>query len=186
MKKVIGEKIKKIRMENNLKQQEFAKKVDITQASLSAYETGKKMPSIDVLIKISEFFGKSMDYLCKDCDYINQEVKNSTSRNENISCDWLTGNNNVRIKKMYTSDIITLLTELDILKKVDVEKIDNDSNEEYIFKIITNGEQAAHVYSFIEEWKKVQASLKTMDNAEMKERFYELWIKDKLEHYKNI
>ena len=124
----------------------------------TGYVKGQSSPTIEPLIKISQ-----------KC---------------NVTIDWLTGN--ITTKSLYTSDIITLLAESDFLKKLDAEKNDEESNAEYTFTITTKGEQAGHVYDFIEEWKKVQESLKTMDNAEMRERFYELWLKDKLEHYKNL
>ena len=85
MKKMIGEKIKKLRIANNLNQKELAEKLNITQASLSTYETGIKLPSLDTLKKISEYFGKSLDDLYKDYDSINQEVKNSASKNEKLT-----------------------------------------------------------------------------------------------------
>lgn len=37
----------------NMTQIEFAKKLNVTQAALCAYESGKRQPSIDVLIKLA-------------------------------------------------------------------------------------------------------------------------------------
>ena len=64
MKNNIGDKIKKLRLEKNLSQVELSEKLNITQASLSAYERKTKLPSLDVLIKICNFFETSLDWLC--------------------------------------------------------------------------------------------------------------------------
>ncbi len=37
----------------NMTQIEFVKKLNVTQAALCAYESGKRQPSIDVLIKLA-------------------------------------------------------------------------------------------------------------------------------------
>ena len=46
--------IKKKRMENKLSQHKFAKLVGISQPFLNEIESGKKSPSIEVLMKICE------------------------------------------------------------------------------------------------------------------------------------
>lgn len=52
----IGKGIQKIRKEKGLTQGELAKKIGITQTSLSQIETGTKNPKMGTLEKISEFF----------------------------------------------------------------------------------------------------------------------------------
>lgn len=51
--KTLGEKIKKIRLENNLTQDEFAKLFNLNLANISAYENDISKPTIYTLIKIS-------------------------------------------------------------------------------------------------------------------------------------
>ncbi len=63
--KNVGEKIRKIRKENNLTQTEFAKLFGITQDKLSKYETGLVGVPIEVLLKISEKFKISLNWLLK-------------------------------------------------------------------------------------------------------------------------
>lgn len=57
------EKLKEIRTQKGMTQQEVAKKLNITQATYSGYESGKYEPSIDILISISKLFKVSIDYL---------------------------------------------------------------------------------------------------------------------------
>lgn len=58
-----GRKLRKLRKDNNLTQKQLADKLEITKATVSAYETNTKYPSIEVLIKISNIFNVSSDYL---------------------------------------------------------------------------------------------------------------------------
>ena len=58
-----GARLRKLRKESELTQQQLADKLDVTKASISAYETNAKYPSIEVLIKIAGTFHVSADYL---------------------------------------------------------------------------------------------------------------------------
>ena len=50
-------------MQNDYTQAQLAKKLGITKSVISAYETGLRMPSYDILIGISKIFNVSTDYL---------------------------------------------------------------------------------------------------------------------------
>lgn len=58
-----GERLKHLRLSKNLKQSELAELLGLTKSVISAYEIGLRMPSYDVLIKISRIFNVSTDYL---------------------------------------------------------------------------------------------------------------------------
>lgn len=59
----LGSKIKSLRKERNLSQDELAEKINIDGRQISRYENDKMNPSIDVLIKLAEAFNISVDYL---------------------------------------------------------------------------------------------------------------------------
>ena len=61
--KRIGDKIKKYRTDLGMTQQDFASRLGVTGVSVSAYENGTRTPSFDVLIRIADLFGVSVDYL---------------------------------------------------------------------------------------------------------------------------
>jgi len=61
---IIGERIKQLRTKSKLNQQNFAEAIGVTQSTLSSYENGNVIPSIDILIKTSKQFNVSMDWLC--------------------------------------------------------------------------------------------------------------------------
>ena len=56
-------KLKTLREQNNLTQRAFAEKLDVTHGAIGMWETGKRDPDIETLIKMSDFFGVSIDYL---------------------------------------------------------------------------------------------------------------------------
>ena len=58
-----GEKLRELRLENGLTQQQLANKIGLVKGSISAYEQSTKYPSIEVLIKLCTFFNVSADYL---------------------------------------------------------------------------------------------------------------------------
>lgn len=61
-------RIKDLREDMNLRQVDVAQKTGIDQRTLSNYETGKTNPDSYAIIKLSEFYGVSCDYLLGVCD----------------------------------------------------------------------------------------------------------------------
>lgn len=55
--------LKQIRKERNLTQLKVAMDLNISREALSHYENGKREPSIELLIKMSEYFDVSIDFL---------------------------------------------------------------------------------------------------------------------------
>lgn len=55
--------LKIIRKTRNLNQQRVALDLNISREALSYYENGKREPSFDLLIKMSEYFSVSIDFL---------------------------------------------------------------------------------------------------------------------------
>ena len=63
-----GEKIKKLRTENGLTQEQLADKLYVTRTAVSKWETGRGLPAIDTLKEMAELFGVSLDSLISDED----------------------------------------------------------------------------------------------------------------------
>ena len=59
----LGERIKQLRIEQNLTQEEMAQKLNISKSAISLYETNTREPSISVLISLAKLFDVSADYL---------------------------------------------------------------------------------------------------------------------------
>ncbi|MDO4545174.1 MAG: helix-turn-helix transcriptional regulator [Bacillota bacterium] len=58
-----GVRLKTLRVQNGLTQLQLSQKLGLTKSVISAYETGLRLPSYDVLIAISRIFKVSTDYL---------------------------------------------------------------------------------------------------------------------------
>lgn len=68
-----GDILKKLRQDNNLTQEELAKKINNSRSNIANYENGKNMPSVEVLERLSEIFNVSTDYLLGKSDIRNPE-----------------------------------------------------------------------------------------------------------------
>lgn len=59
----IGQRLKDLRKQHKLTQQQVADRVWVSKAIISSYELGTRAPSYEVLIKLSKLFGVTTDYL---------------------------------------------------------------------------------------------------------------------------
>ena len=57
--------LKKIRLERGINQLKVAMDLSISREALSHYETGKRSPDIQMLLRLSDYFGVSIDYLIR-------------------------------------------------------------------------------------------------------------------------
>jgi transcriptional regulator with XRE-family HTH domain len=55
--------LKKVRKQKKLNQLKVALDLNISREALSHYENGKRSPDLEMLRKLSEYFGVSIDYL---------------------------------------------------------------------------------------------------------------------------
>lgn len=58
-----GEKLRALRLAENMTQGDVGMRVGVTKSMISAYETGLKQPSYEVLIKLAKTFKVSTDYI---------------------------------------------------------------------------------------------------------------------------
>ncbi|MDE6880295.1 MAG: helix-turn-helix domain-containing protein [Oscillospiraceae bacterium] len=59
----IDERIRALRKENDLTQEEAAKLCEISNMSYCRYERGEREPSASILWRMADLFGVSIDYL---------------------------------------------------------------------------------------------------------------------------
>ena len=75
MKNVIGENIKRLRKQQEIKQAVLASKLNIGRQTLSAYERGVTLPDVLALIEIADYFGVSLDELTGRSELIIRDEK---------------------------------------------------------------------------------------------------------------
>ena len=61
--------LRKIRKKKGYSQLKVAMDLNISREALSYYENGKRSPDIKMLIRLSEYFGVSIDYLITGKDF---------------------------------------------------------------------------------------------------------------------
>ena len=61
----LAEKIAALRKQQGWSQETFAEKMDVTRQAVSKWESAQSVPDIDKLVKISNLFGVTTDYLLK-------------------------------------------------------------------------------------------------------------------------
>lgn len=64
----VGKRLKQLREELNMTQKELADKLGISRAAVGLYEQGKRNVDNDTLLKLSEIFNVSADYLLGNTD----------------------------------------------------------------------------------------------------------------------
>lgn len=59
----INQRIRELRSEKNLSQEELSKILNVSRAAISHYESGKRVPDMEIQKKLSSYFNVSLDYL---------------------------------------------------------------------------------------------------------------------------
>ena len=59
----MSNRIKELRNEKRITQLQLSIELDVTQETISAYEHDRHLPSLSALMKMSEIFDASMDYI---------------------------------------------------------------------------------------------------------------------------
>ncbi len=61
--KIFGERLKSLRQEKNIGQNLLAKELQLSNASISYWETGKQIPTAEAVFKLARYFEVTSDYL---------------------------------------------------------------------------------------------------------------------------
>ena len=60
---ILGYRLRELRKENKLSQERLGKILGVSKVSVSGYESGNRIPSLEILDKILNYFDVSADYL---------------------------------------------------------------------------------------------------------------------------
>ena len=130
----LGEKIKNIRITNNLKQSELAKMLFVSEKTISSWENNRTVPDLNMIYKISDYFKKSFYCLINDeldTENTNEiEIKLKVNEEEYSRILNIIKNNSVNKRNVNQMDTYYTLTN----KKLNQEwlRIRNE-NGKYIF-----------------------------------------------------
>ena len=67
---LFGKRLKKLRIDAGLTQQQLGEKINVTKACICSYESGSRMASIETLIDIANLFKVDLDYLIGTDNYV--------------------------------------------------------------------------------------------------------------------
>ena len=89
---MFSDNLKSVREKSGISQAALAKVLNVSQGTIGNWETGKRVPDIDMLKQISHYFGISVDYLIDNTDYPYivtatemEELKNPNVISKNIA-----------------------------------------------------------------------------------------------------
>lgn len=68
LRQIIGENLTELRKKNKLTQAELADKLNYSDKSISKWEKGSTLPDIEMLYKLAEMYGVTIDYLVREGD----------------------------------------------------------------------------------------------------------------------
>lgn len=82
-------RLRELRKEKKLTQEELGSKINVTKVSVSGYENGNRNPDTETLQKLADYFNVSTDYLLGRTDNPYDRETTHTIRKEDLSSDSL-------------------------------------------------------------------------------------------------
>lgn len=73
MDNILGERLKKLRMQKEKLQKDIANYLSITTSAYGYYERGERQPNPEMLLKLAEYFNVTTDYLLGRTDIPNND-----------------------------------------------------------------------------------------------------------------
>ena len=70
----IAQKIKKLRAKRNITHYDLAKAIGVSRTCISNWEKGIRIPESENILKMSEYFSVTVDYLCGRCSDTNTVI----------------------------------------------------------------------------------------------------------------
>ncbi len=58
-----GERLKELRIEKGISQEQLAKNLNLTHGAICLWENNQRIPKLDALILLAKYFNVSLDYI---------------------------------------------------------------------------------------------------------------------------
>ncbi len=97
-------RIKELRELYKLNQEDLANKLNVSKGLISLYEQEKRKPSLEILIKLSEIFNVSIDYLLgrtNTPNIMDKPIQIAASTKDNIDISELDSEDKKTIENLY-------------------------------------------------------------------------------------
>ena len=147
---LFNEKLKMLRKESGLTQEELAEKLNVSRQAITKWESGDGIPDIENLKQISILFGTTIDELVKEDQVVNIEKKKQYSFAKELDINH-TKHFDINIGKIFELNIMPNGEE-----KVRVEVLSNEEDElEEAFRV-----------SFDDLYNKLDIDIKNIEQVE--------------------
>lgn len=124
---MIGKRIKSLRIAKNLLQTDLAEQLNLSQQTISLYESDKRQPDYQTLQNIADFFNVSVDYLLGRTNIQNHEGLPIMESSEEYYVD----NEIIKeINNLSPESQEDLEAYIKLLKLRDMQKRNNENNDE--------------------------------------------------------
>lgn len=113
-----SERLKELRIENRLTQEELATKFFLNKSSVSRYERGQQVPELELLQKIANFFLVSIDYLLGKSDTRTYKIQDDLPEElKNLGVEYLTVTKEAKDKGLSPEDLRKIIDAVTAIKK---------------------------------------------------------------------
>lgn len=130
-KTTISNTLNKLIEDNNITQAQLANDLGISNMTISYYTTGKRIPSVDMLINLSNYFDVSIDYLCGISETKQPGENNMLDFNES-TIDNLKNHLKGKEKDIYIKNLNYILSSKEFTDIIDICRsktlIEEDAN----------------------------------------------------------
>ena len=112
----MANRIRELRKQNDMTMKQLGEKLGLGESTISQYETGKREPDIKTLLKISECFNVSVDYLMtgKDMEFT---VEMADKDSELLFMEKRIKEYALKLSKLSEEDKIQIMNMIDRLGK---------------------------------------------------------------------
>mgnify|MGYP003789689543 CR=1 FL=1 len=117
---MIGSRIRQLRKEHNLSQNQFASLFGVYDSTISQYENGKREPEYDTVIKIANQFNVSIDWLLgrmNSKDLVKLENDNLPEQLRDVGVEYLILAKEMKEKEIPPEDVRKIIDAINALKK---------------------------------------------------------------------
>ena len=87
LKKIVGKKLKAIRLKNDMTIQSLAAQSKVSSNMISRVERGLTIPSVEILMKLAAVFGKSINYFIEEISTTHEIVHSSPGQRDTTVYD---------------------------------------------------------------------------------------------------
>lgn len=116
MDKLFGDRLKELRKERNLTQEELGNLMNSNKASISHYESNRRMPDAYTIANFADFFNVTVDYILGRSDKKDGEIlENDDLPKElkKIGIEYLEVNKELKKKGLSPEDILDIIQALE-------------------------------------------------------------------------